>query len=78
MSIVQNHITQLTGVPPLPVATCPLCHTVDVTMTPARLAAGAGWACTLCSQHWTQERLDVVARYREFVARRAAAGNASA
>lgn len=72
MSIIQSQITESTGTPMLPLPTCPLCHTVDLTITPERLAAGGAWACTLCSQNWNQSRLDVVAAYQRYDALRKA------
>lgn len=47
-------------------ATCPLCHTVDETVTPASLRAGATWKCTRCGQTWSAERLETVAAYARF------------
>jgi hypothetical protein len=59
---------------PLPLPICPLCHTVDKTISPETLAAGGAWACTLCSQNWSQSRLDVVTAYKQYdLARKAAA-----
>jgi ribosomal protein L37AE/L43A len=58
----------------LPLPICPLCHTVDKTISPETLAAGGAWACTLCSQNWSQSRLDVVTAYKQYdLARKAAA-----
>jgi ribosomal protein L37AE/L43A len=50
---------------------CPLCHTVDTTVTEADLATGGEWRCTTCGQRWDAERLGVVAAYAQFVASRA-------
>lgn len=36
--------------------TCPLCHTVDITVTPHSLQAGAYWASTRCGQTWDAAR----------------------
>jgi hypothetical protein len=44
-------------------ATCPLCHTVDPTMTNSALSAGADWHCLRCGQRWNAMRLAVVAGY---------------
>jgi transposase-like protein len=49
-------------------ATCPLCHTVDETVTPEALEAGATWKCTRCGQTWSAERLERVAEYVRFEA----------
>jgi predicted Zn finger-like uncharacterized protein len=48
---------------PEPAATCPLCHTIDVTMSDDVLASGGWWRCTRCGQAWDAERLSVVAAY---------------
>lgn len=50
------------------VPTCPLCHTVDVTVTLETLAAGAGWHCTMCGQRWDADRLATVLSYAQYVA----------
>ncbi len=47
-------------------ATCPLCHTVDRTVTPDSLASGATWKCTRCGQTWSAEGLERVAAYARF------------
>ena len=49
-------------------ATCALCYTVDETVTPASLRAGATWKCTRCGQTCSAERLETVAAYARFVA----------
>ena len=49
---------------------CPLCHTVDTTVTEATLATGGGWHCTTCGQRWDAARLATVAAYAQFVASR--------
>jgi hypothetical protein len=51
--------------------TCPLCHTVAVTITDSVLTGGGDWTCAACNQRWDAERLAAVARYAEFVAERA-------
>jgi hypothetical protein len=48
--------------------TCPLCHTVDTTVTGETVAAGAGWHCTMCGQRWDADRLATVASYAQYVA----------
>ena len=61
------HADQSTpGVASLP--TCPLCHTVDHTVTPAALAIGASWSCLRCSQRWDAARLATAAAYARYVA----------
>lgn len=49
-----------------PWPTCPLCQTVDRTVTCERLATGATWQCTRCGQTWSGERLERVAAYLKF------------
>lgn len=46
-----------------PMATCPLCHTVESTISNAALAGGASWRCGRCGQRWDAERLDTAAAY---------------
>jgi transposase-like protein len=47
---------------------CPLCHTVDVTVTQDTLRGGASWTCTLCGQRWSATRLEAVAAYARYTA----------
>ena len=47
---------------------CPLCHTLDRTVTAEALQAGAGWRCTACGQAWSARRLETVAAYAQYVA----------
>ena len=47
-------------------ATCPLCHTVDRTVTPDSLASGATWKCARCGQTWSGEGLERRAAYDRF------------
>jgi predicted RNA-binding Zn-ribbon protein involved in translation (DUF1610 family) len=47
---------------------CPLCHTVDVTVSEESLRAGATWVCTMCGQIWSEGRLSRVAAYARYVA----------
>ena len=49
---------------------CPLCHTVDETVTRDSLRAGATWKCTRCGQSWDGERLERVDAYTRFEAAR--------
>lgn len=44
-------------------ATCPLCHTTDVSLTDAALAAGGRWRCLRCGQPWDAAGLTRVAAY---------------
>jgi len=44
-------------------ATCPMCHTVDPTMTNMALGGGADWHCSRCGQRWDTIRLAAVAGY---------------
>lgn len=44
-------------------ATCPLCHTIDGSLSDEALAAGGGWRCTICGQRWDAPRLATVAAY---------------
>ena len=46
--------------------TCPLCHTLDPTLTSDSLHAGAEWTCTRCSQTWSAARLATVAAYDQY------------
>lgn len=48
--------------------TCPLCRTVNGTVTSEALAAGATWACARCGQTWSTARLDTAAAYARYVA----------
>jgi transcription elongation factor Elf1 len=51
-------------------ATCPLCHTVDSTMTNSALSAGAEWHCSRCGQRWDTTRLAAVAGYAMWLSAR--------
>ena len=48
--------------------TCPLCYTVDSTVTEPALAAGGGWRCSICGQRWDAARLATVKAYAQYVA----------
>jgi hypothetical protein len=50
--------------------TCPLCHTVDPTMTNIALSAGADWHCSRCGQRWDTMRLAAVAGYAAWLSAR--------
>lgn len=47
---------------------CPLCHTLDRTISAESLHAGATWNCTVCGQVWSMRRLETVAAYAQYVA----------
>jgi len=51
-------------------ATCPLCHTVDPTMTNIALSAGVDWHCSRCGQRWDTMRLAAVAGYAMWLSAR--------
>ena len=60
--------------PPVLSVACPLCHTVDRTVTSESLSAGAYWACARCGQKWTAERMERASAYQHtLVVQRAAA-----
>ena len=46
----------------LAVVTCPMCHT-PTSLTQTDIAAGEGWRCVRCGQHWSATRLSTVAAY---------------
>jgi transposase-like protein len=48
--------------------TCPLCHTLDHTVTSDSLRGGAEWACTRCGQTWSAARLATAAAYELYEA----------
>ena len=48
--------------------TCPLCHTVETTITEESLKAGGYWTCAMCHQIWNTRRLETVAAYARYVA----------
>lgn len=50
--------------------TCPLCHTVDPTMTNVALSAGVDWHCSRCGQRWDTMRLAAVAGYAMWLSAR--------
>ena len=49
-------------------ATCPLCHTTDLTLTNDALSTGGEWHCSVCGQIWTAVRLATVAAYTAWAA----------
>jgi predicted Zn finger-like uncharacterized protein len=49
--------------------TCPLCHTLDHTLTNDSLAAGGEWQCTRCGQTWNATRLATAAAHDKRYAR---------
>jgi predicted Zn finger-like uncharacterized protein len=52
-----------------PLAQCPLCQT-SATLSDQAVAAGELWRCATCGQTWNAERLETVAAYEAWVARR--------
>jgi hypothetical protein len=52
--------------------TCPLCHTVDTTLSSESFAAGIAATCPRCGQIWTAKRLETVAAYATYAAARTA------
>ena len=51
--------------------TCPLCHTVDTTLSSESFAAGIAATCPRCGQIWTAKRLETVAAYASYAVGRA-------
>jgi transposase-like protein len=49
---------------------CPLCHTLDHTVTADSLRAGASWVCVRCGAGWSAVRLQTVAEYAQHTAAR--------
>ena len=49
-------------------ATCPLCHTQDPSMTNLALSAGVDWQCSRCGSRWDAVRLAKVAAYAVWLA----------
>jgi len=49
---------------------CPLCQTLDRTISEASLNAGETWNCVGCGQTWSARRLEAVAAYARYVASR--------
>ena len=47
---------------------CPLCHTVNSTMTEEALTKGSSWRCPRCGQTWDAHRLAAVAAYARYIA----------
>lgn len=47
---------------------CPLCHTLDQTVTVDSLRTGATWVCTRCGQTWSATRIETVAAYAHYIA----------
>lgn len=59
-------------------ATCPLCHTIDMSLSNEALAAGGGWRCTICDQRWDAPRLATVAAYAAWALERETVSSRSA
>ena len=51
-----------------PGVTCPMCHTVNRTLTLDSVHRGASWVCARCGHTWSAARLEAVAAYARFVA----------
>ena len=49
-------------------ATCPLCHTQDPSMTNLAVSAGVDWQCSRCGSRWDAVRLATVAAYAVWLA----------
>jgi hypothetical protein len=53
-------------------ATCPLCHTQDLSTTNRAVGTGAGWQCSRCGSRWDAVRLGNVAAYNTWVSEQTA------
>ena len=51
-----------------PSPTCPLCHTLDRTITMEALRDGAEWTGNRCGQRWNAARLTTTAAYAQYQA----------
>ena len=49
-------------------ATCPLCHTEDASMTNRAVSGGADWHCSRCGWRWDAGRLATVAAHAAWLA----------
>lgn len=49
-------------------ATCPMCHTEDPSITNLAVRAGADWHCSRCGGRWDAARLATVAAYAVWLA----------
>lgn len=70
MPIEMKSNAVLTGSAAAPIVltpTCPMCHTLDVTVSNESLRSGADWTCTRCGQVWSAARLETVAAYELFL-----------
>ena len=47
---------------------CPLCHTLDRTITAEALRNGAEWVCGRCGQRWGVPQLATAAAYAQYEA----------
>lgn len=76
-TMVAPHPSMNTPSAPAPelegLATCPSCHTEDVSITNLAVSAGAGWRCARCGSRWQARRLAAVAAYSVWLSQRAAA-----
>src|SRR6187200_552506 len=57
-----NDPGEISGLSP----TCPLCHTVEQTMTWDGLRRGETWLCARCGQTWSARRLETAAAYVKY------------
>jgi len=55
-------------------ATCPSCHTHDLSTTNRAVSAGAGWQCSRCGSRWDAVRLATVAAYAAWASAHIATG----
>jgi transposase-like protein len=55
------------NVPSVPIAACPLCHTMSTRLSDESFASGGEWRCATCGQNWTARRLATVAAYAAWV-----------
>ena len=56
-------------------ATCPLCHTIEMSLSDDALAAGGDWQCRTCGQQWDAPRLATAAAYAVWAVQREVVAN---
>jgi transcription elongation factor Elf1 len=59
-------------------ATCPLCHTIEMSLSDDALAAGGEWQCIICGQRWDAPRLATAAAYAVWAVQREAVSKGEA
>ena len=65
-----NHAAPITTTAPdVTSSACPLCHTVDDTVSLEMLRKGSWWRCVVCDQIWSATRLETAAAYARYAAR---------